>query len=88
MTSKPSSTDPRQPGAQPAPIRQNPATRRQAEGRKGTERGEDPAAGMPEHPVAPGEAQAGSLAEQGQTRGGPADVAPLRDRKTREGGNP
>jgi hypothetical protein len=87
MTNKPSPTDPERKAAQPDPIHQNPATRRQAEGRKGSERGEDPAAGTPEHPVAAGETQAGNLNEQAQIRGGPVDVAPLRDRKPREGGN-
>lgn len=88
MTSKPPTGHPNRPAAKPDPIRQNPRLGREAEGRKGRERGEDPAAGTAEHPVAAGEAQAGDLAEQAQTRGGPVDVGMIRDRKPREGGNP
>lgn len=46
--------------------------------------GEDPAAGTIDHPIAPGEAQAGDLAEQAANLGGPVDVFPLRQRQRRE----
>ena len=50
----------------------------------GPEREEDPAAGTIDHPVAPGEAQAGDLSEAGANLGGPVDVFPLRDRRRKE----
>jgi hypothetical protein len=48
------------------------------------ERGEDPAAGTIDSPVAPGEAQAGDLSEAGANLGGPVDVFPLRGRARKE----
>ncbi|MDB5372921.1 MAG: hypothetical protein JWP04_1563 [Belnapia sp.] len=48
------------------------------------ERGEDPAAGTIDNPIAPGEAQAGDLSELGANLGGPVDVFPLRGRARRE----
>ena len=57
-----------------------PLTDRQS----GPEPGEDPAAGSIDHPVAPGEAQAGDLSEQAANLGGPVDVFPLRDRHRKE----
>ncbi|MBX9701235.1 MAG: hypothetical protein K2X74_17505 [Acetobacteraceae bacterium] len=50
----------------------------------GLEPGEDPAAGTIDHPIAPGEAQAGDLSEQAANLGGPIDVFPLRDRARKE----
>lgn len=50
----------------------------------GPEPGEDPAAGSIDHPVAPGEAQAGDMNEQASNLGGPVDVFPLRDRRRKE----
>lgn len=50
----------------------------------GAERGEDPAAGTVDSPVAPGEAQAGDLSEMGANLGGPVDVFPLRGRARKE----
>lgn len=50
----------------------------------GPEPGEDPAAGTVDHPVSPGEAQAGDLSEQAANLGGPVDVFPLRDRQRKE----
>ena len=49
-----------------------------------TDPGEDEAAGTVDHPVAPGEAQAGDLSEMGANLGGPVDVFPLRDRSRKE----
>lgn len=46
--------------------------------------GEDPAAGTIDHPIAPGEAQAGDLNEAAGNLGGPVDVFPLRERSRRE----
>jgi len=46
--------------------------------------GDDAAAGSVDHPVAPGEAQAGDLSELGANLGGPVDVFPLRDRQRKE----
>jgi hypothetical protein len=43
---------------------------------EGQERGEEPAAGTVEDPVAPGEAQAGNLGEAAANLGGPVDVVP------------
>ena len=48
------------------------------------ERGEDPAAGTIDSPIAPGEAQAGDLAEAAANLGGPIDVFPTRGRARRE----
>lgn len=60
------------------------ATQR-AERRVGPERGQDPASGSVESPVAPGEAQAGDLNEAASQLGGPVDVFPVRGRARREG---
>ncbi|TCZ61403.1 hypothetical protein [Roseicella aquatilis] len=51
----------------------------------GAERGDDPASGTVDRPVAPGEAQAGDLSEMGANLGGPVDVFPLRGRQRKEG---
>lgn len=48
------------------------------------ERGEDPASGSVDSPVAPGEAQAGDLSEQAANLGGPVDVFPTRGRNRTE----
>lgn len=48
------------------------------------ERGDDPASGTIDSPVAPGEAQAGNLAELGANLGGPIDVFPTRGRPRKE----
>jgi hypothetical protein len=76
------------------PRRDEDVPPRNAEGRgaqrprsdrpSGPERGEDPAAGTVDHPIAPGEAQAGDLSEMGANLGGPVDVFPLRDRARKE----
>jgi hypothetical protein len=66
------------------PIQDNPLARRQAHGRMGAERGEDPAAGTAEEPVAPGEIQAGDRSELAQALGGPVDISPIRGRRTIE----
>lgn len=63
------------------PIQDNPMARRQANGRKGPERGEDPAAGTAAEPVSPGEFQAGDRSELGQALGGPVDISPIRGRR-------
>jgi hypothetical protein len=68
------------------PIQDNPLARRQAHGRMGAERGEDPAAGTAEEPVAPGEIQAGDASELAQVLGGPIDISPIRGRQTIERG--
>lgn len=60
--------------------RRRPLSDRQS----GPEPGEDPAAGSIDHPVAPGEAQAGDMNEQASNLGGPVDVFPLRDRRRKE----
>jgi hypothetical protein len=67
-----------------SPIKDNPTARRQAHGRMGAERGEDPAAGTAEEPIAPGEIQAGDRSELAQALGGPVDISPIRGRRTIE----
>ncbi len=44
---------------------------------------DEPAAGTPEEPVAPGEAQPGDWVERAQNLGGPVDVSPVRARPVR-----
>lgn len=51
----------------------------------GPEPDEDPASGTIDHPIAPGEAQAGDASEQAANRGGPVDVFPLRQRQRKDG---
>ncbi|HEY8611087.1 MAG TPA: hypothetical protein VIL69_07330 [Roseomonas sp.] len=63
------------------PIQDNPRARRQAHGRMGPERGEDPAAGTADEPVSPGEFQAGDRSELAQALGGPVDISPIRGRR-------
>lgn len=48
------------------------------------ERGEDPAPGTVDGPVAPSEARAGNLDEAAANLGGPGDVFPLRGRARTE----
>ena len=64
-----------------SPIADNPRARRQAHGRKAEERGDDPAAGTADEPVAPGEFQAGDRSELAQALGGPVDISPIRGRR-------
>lgn len=81
------STDavPRRGGDAPARNAEQGAERRPASDRQsGAEAGEDPASGTIDHPVAPGEAQAGDPGEQGAGLGGPVDIFPLRDRRRKE----
>jgi hypothetical protein len=63
------------------PIQDNPLAKRQAHGRLGPDRGEDPAAGTAAEPVSPGEFQAGDRSELGQNLGGPVDISPIRGRR-------
>jgi hypothetical protein len=72
------------PGDKPNPIQDNPRARRQAHGRLGPERGEDPAAGTADEPVSPGEFQSGDRSELGQALGGPVDISPVRGRRMNE----
>lgn len=55
-----------------------------ADRQSGPEPGEDPASGTIDHPVAPGEPQAGDLSEAAANLGGPVDVFPLRNRRRKE----
>ena len=64
-----------------SPIGDNPRARRQAHGRMAEERGDDPAAGTADEPVAPGEFQAGDRSELAQALGGPVDISPIRGRR-------
>ncbi|MFT8244362.1 hypothetical protein [Roseomonas sp. BN140053] len=57
---------------------------RRAHGRMAEERGDDPAAGTADEPVAPGEIQAGDRSELAQALGGPVDISPIRGRRTIE----
>lgn len=75
---KPTDATPR--GDRDRPPQDDTRATQRAQQRTGPERGEDPAAGSVESPVAPGEAQAGDLSETGANIGGPADVFPTRDR--------
>ena len=67
--------------ADPAPRANASRPRRQAEGRTAEQRGDDPAAGTADHPVSPGEFQAGDRSELASALGGPVDISPIRGRR-------
>jgi hypothetical protein len=69
------------------PLRQDPMLRRQAQGQRGETRGDDPAAGTPEHPISPGEFQPGDDSERAAALGGPVDISPIRGRRGQDRGN-
>lgn len=70
------------PGADSTDPMHDPARdTRQAQGRRAEERGDDPAAGTAEHPVSPGEFQAGDRSELASALGGPVDISPIRGRR-------
>jgi hypothetical protein len=71
-------------GDEGAPPQHHTRATQRAERRLGPERGEDPASGSVESPIAPGEAQAGDLNEAAANLGGPVDVFPVRGRGQKE----